>query len=220
MPLEIRPATFAHSEALSRICLLTANYGTSAEGLHSIKELPGLVYALPYVNLPTTFGFVLEDVQQDGTEGEVFGYILGTTDTKLFMEAAEKDWYPSVRENYPKEVSKEEEAKRTEADKQYIKIIHKPDIPSPEVFEVSPVHIHIDLLPQVQRQGWGRKLMGAVVEYLREHHPGIDAIWIGVDPRNEEGKKFYRKIGGKELPTSDGEYFSLLLEDFDKAAAR
>ncbi len=208
MPLEIRPATATHSTSLSRICLLTANYGTSSEGLHNSKELPGLVYALPYVNLPTTFGFVLVDVGEDGTEGEVYGYILGTSNTKAFLAAAEETWYPPIRQKFPPIATGEEDGQRTDADRYYIRIIHTPDIPPPEVFATSPAHIHIDILPNAQRQGWGRKLVGAAVEYLMKQNPTMTGIWIGVDPRNEEGKKFYRKIGGKFLPTSYGECYS------------
>ena len=53
----IREATSSDSPALSRICLLTGNAGQSAEAQHTFGELIGLVFAEPYVHLPTTFAF-------------------------------------------------------------------------------------------------------------------------------------------------------------------
>jgi len=212
MSYSIRTATIKDSDALSKICLLTANFGTSAEHLHHHGELPGLIYALPYVNLPTTFGFVLRSHNEDGTENEIVGYILGTWDTPAFNAAAEKDWYPELRHKYP--LDSPDDSQRTEADKNYISRIHKPDIPPKEILEFSPAHIHIDILPEGQRKGWGKKLIGAAVTFLSEKDPTMQGLWVGVDPRNEEGKKFYRKIGGKFHPTSHGECYVLRFSEW------
>ena len=46
MVLKIRKAAKGDAPALSRIWLLTANAGSSAEALHDFSELPGLVYCL------------------------------------------------------------------------------------------------------------------------------------------------------------------------------
>jgi hypothetical protein len=44
-------------------------------------------------------------------------------------------------------------------------------------------------------------------------------LWAGVDPRNEEGKKFYKKLGGKRLATSHGEVYTLRFSDFWERAS-
>jgi ribosomal protein S18 acetylase RimI-like enzyme len=210
MGFSIRPVTIEDSEALSRICLLTANYGTSAEHLHHHHELPGLIYALPYVNLPTTFGFVLVFNEESGSEKEeVVGYVLGTWDTSVFIEAGEKDWYPPLRIKYPLN-----SPERTENDQIYISTIHRKAIPSIVILEFSPAHIHIDILPQAQRQGWGKKLIGQAVAFLSNHDLNIKGLWVGIDPRNEEGMKFYQKIGGAYYQTPDGEYFTLKFSEW------
>ncbi|KAF7332031.1 N-acetyltransferase domain-containing protein [Mycena kentingensis (nom. inval.)] len=91
----IRKATAADESALSRICLLTADAGKSAEALHDHKELPGLVYSVPYVHLPTTYAFVLVD-------GDVVvGYIVGSKDTRAYEQHAEEDWWPKHAERFP-----------------------------------------------------------------------------------------------------------------------
>jgi len=104
MSATIRPVQSSDDEALSRICLLTGAAGKSAEGAHSIPELLGLIFALPYNRLETTFGFVLVDNEAsvDSKEGGIMGYILGTTDSKKLEAAAEREWWPTLREKYSK----------------------------------------------------------------------------------------------------------------------
>lgn len=106
----IRPARPSDNDDLSNICLLTGNAGSSAEASHSVPELLGLIYALPYNCLETTFGFVLVDtdtpspqsIQNADDTQRVVGYILGTTDSKKFEEVAERDWWPELRKKYTK----------------------------------------------------------------------------------------------------------------------
>jgi hypothetical protein len=105
----IRPARPSDDVDLSRICLLTGDAGSSAEASHSIPELLGLIYALPYNRLETTFGFVLVDADASSPDSvnandtqHVVGYILGTTDSKKFDEAAEREWWPALRKRYIK----------------------------------------------------------------------------------------------------------------------
>jgi len=204
----IRRATVNDSEAISKICLLTANFGTSAEHLHHYGELPGLIYALPYINLPTTFGYVIVSIDESsGSEKSVVGYVLGTWDTMSFIAIAEKEWYPSLRIKYPLDAP--DDVQRLKDDRTYISRIHKPDIPPKGIIDFSPAHVHIDILPEAQRQGLGKKLIGHAVKFLSEKDPELKGLWVGVDPRNEEGKKFYRKIGGTNLPTPVGEYYVL-----------
>lgn len=59
MPISIRPATKADESAVSRICLLTGEAGTSAKSVYTIPELIGLVYAIPYLYMTNAFAYVL-----------------------------------------------------------------------------------------------------------------------------------------------------------------
>jgi GNAT superfamily N-acetyltransferase len=166
----IRPATPADRPSLSSICLLTGNAGQSAESLHHFPELLGLVYAEPYVVVSPSFGFVLE-----AEDKEVIGYILGTPDTRPFESAIEKDWYIPLRSQYPKHPYPQN---ATPSDRHVINLIHRPDTAPEEIISVSKAHVHIDLLPRAQRQGWGTKLMGRAVEYLKEQ--GCDSLFVGI----------------------------------------
>jgi len=66
-----------------------------------------------------------------------------------------------------------------------------------ECIAFSPAHLHIDILPEYQRRGWGKKLIGRAAEYLRGEK--VDGVWVGIDPKNENAKKFYRKLGFEDI---------------------
>ncbi|KAF9527107.1 acyl-CoA N-acyltransferase [Crepidotus variabilis] len=187
MPVNIRRATEADESALSKICLLTADAGHSAEPLHDHGELPGLIYAVPYVKLPTTWGFVMEDEEKE----EVVGYVLGSTDTRYFEQIFEKEWLPPLRAKYL-----EEEMKKP-GDIGYCKLLKKIHTASEESIKFSSVHLHIDILKEYQRKGWGKKLIEKATEYLKEE--GFETVWVGMDPRNTDAKLFYRKLGFQEI---------------------
>lgn len=215
MPFTIRPVVPEDSPALSCICLLTGDAGQSAESLHRHCELPGLVWALPYVSLPSetarTWGFVLVDdvaSDDDHTTTTVKGYIIGTSDTRTYEAATEGEWWPSLRIRFPLSNNGDE---RTKADQEYIDLIHRaPDVALEACLAVSPAHMHINLLPEVQRHGWGRRLVGRVVEHLREQQ--INAVWLGMDERNTAARKFYERIGFEEIKGAPSKLMALDFE--------
>jgi len=215
MSFAIRPVVPEDITAISRICLLTADAGRSAETLHRHGELPGLVWALPYVLLPPmtarTWGFVLVDTSvsdDDHTTQAVKGYILGTSDSRAYEAATEVEWWPPLRIRFPLESGGDE---RTRADKQYIDIIHRaPDPAHAACLAVGPAHMHINLLPEVQRRGWGKELIGKAVDHLRGQ--GIGSVWLGIDKRNTSARTFYEKIGFKGIMGAPNNNLAL---DFD-----
>jgi ribosomal protein S18 acetylase RimI-like enzyme len=66
-----------------------------------------------------------------------------------------------------------------------------------------PAHLHIDLLPELQGQGFGRQLMRTVLAEL--HRRGIPGVHLGVSPTNLPARAFYRKIGFRPLPSDAGD---------------
>ncbi|QRW20658.1 GNAT family acetyltransferase [Rhizoctonia solani] len=200
MPYTVRPVTPADRPVLSRICLLTGDAGQSAEGEYHYSELLGLVYAEPYAVVEPHFGFVLVD----NVSGDVVGYVIGTTDTRAFERNIENDWYKGLRGKYTKDPYPQGS---TSSDKHMINLIHNPDTAPDEIIAVSQAHIHIDLLPAAQGQGWGTKLMGKAVEYLKSQ--GNDSLFVGIDSRNARARSFYLAIGFEGVKTAHGEYFRL-----------
>jgi ribosomal protein S18 acetylase RimI-like enzyme len=194
MSLAIRKATEADTDALFRVCLLTADAGKSAVGLFDYPELPGLTYAVPYLTRKATFAYVLEE---DDTK-EVVGYVVGSHDTREYEEDVIQNWFPvhAIRYLYG---SPFDNPDIKEGDKAYIKRYLNPSVFRTFDWSIafSPAHIHINLLDKHQRKGWGRRLIGKAVEHLKEK--GLDGLWVGVDPRNEEAKKFYKRIGFEEI---------------------
>ncbi|KAJ7684038.1 acyl-CoA N-acyltransferase [Mycena rosella] len=181
MSVIIRRATEADAPSLSRICLLTADAGASAESLHDHGELPGLVYAVPYVKLPTTWAFVLVD------GSKVVGYIVGSKDTRAYEQYAGDHWWPAQAEEYPPA------AMLREADRKYANLLRNMHTASDANITFSPAHLHINILDEYQGQGWGRKMIQTAIEHLKEE--GVKGVWLGMDPRNTGARKFYERLG-------------------------
>lgn len=203
MPVIIRPATEQDEQALSKICLLTADAGNSAVHLHDYAELPGLVYAVPYIKLPTTWGFVLEDTDTK----EVVGYILGSKDTRAYETYAQEYWWPPLVEKYPPSIATKS------GDMHYTNLLRNMHTaPQPNV-DFSPAHLHIDILPAYQKQGLGRQLIRRAVEHLRNE--GLEGVWLGMDPRNVGARAFYERIGFRQVEGApDANQFGLRFDDW------
>ncbi|KAJ3491456.1 hypothetical protein NLI96_g696 [Meripilus lineatus] len=344
----IRRATQADSPALSKICLLTADAGQSGEHLHTMGELPGLMWAEPYVHVPSAVGFVIVDPsitpspstnisssptpnrfvseqehaqmidknthhtahaaghtsetasggdneksneetskskaattyayartgsESDGDgdgQGQIVGYILSAFDTRSYENEVEETWFPHLRVKYPNPdhfefpnppahaslnppslelppvvpeitriptrmptttprgnaptdtdsdaivggsietttkssnsapTAQTEEtplAKLTEADINYLRLIHHFPRTDPSILLFSPAHMHINILPAYQNKGWGRRLIGRLVDYLKRDK-GLTAIWLGMDMRNDNARRFYEHLGFKPI---------------------
>lgn len=210
----IKAVTAQDSPALSRICLLTGDAGASAEHLHNFGELPGLVYAEPYAQLPAGFGFVMVDPTKSDA---VVGYVLGTFDTRAFEQQADTSWYPPLRERYPQHNPPESTAATSPppkpADARYIRTLHNPQRALDVCIAFSPAHLHIDILPEYQRQGWGRRLMARAIEFLQQEN-GIDRVWLGLDLRNAGARRFYERLGFQPLDGAPEGTMGLRFEDF------
>lgn len=183
----VRPATAADAQAITLVCLLTADAGRSAVDLLMHPELPSEVWALPYIALHTGFGFVM--VAVDGAIERIVGYIIGTRDTSAYERAAEEAWWPALRLKYPLGGS------GTPLDTHYTGLVHK-YVPAPDdILAFSRAHIHINILPEYRRQGWGRRLMDVAVQHLQDE--GLDGLWVGSN--GEGGRTFYKKLGFTHL---------------------
>lgn len=60
-----------------------------------------------------------------------------------------------------------------------------------------PIHFHIDILPQYQRQGWGTKLLDALCEHLKSQ--GYNHLSGCCINKNSQGYRMYMKYGFKEI---------------------
>jgi GNAT superfamily N-acetyltransferase len=77
----------------------------------------------------------------------------------------------------------------------------------------SPAHLHIDMLESYQKKGWGRNLVSTAVEYMITK--GLKGVWLGLDPRNEGARNFYKKLQFNTIAgTSDENQMGLRFTDF------
>lgn len=187
MTFAIRPYHPSDLYALYRICLLTSDSGADASRLYRDPELLGHYYAAPYAVLEPDLCFVLTHA------GSPCGYVLGTRDSIVFSERCEREWFPVLRERYPFPAPDDDSR-----DAQLIRLIHAGYHIHPDTIDY-PAHLHIDLLPLAQGQGWGRKLMQTFLQRLREL--GVPAVHLGVGMRNPGAIAFYERVGFHRIKT-------------------
>ena len=184
----IRPARAADEAAVYEVCLQTGAAGQDATALHDDPRALGNIYVGPYLRLEPDLAFVLEDPTG------VCGYVLGALDTKKFFAAYVNQWLPPLRAKHPEPAG--DRAGWTETQKCYHDY-HHPDLFQPEPADEYPSHLHIDLLPRAQGQGWGVRMVGTMLDRLRAQ--GSPGVHLGMWASNTRAFGFYTKLGFQEL---------------------
>jgi len=181
-----RPADYG---AVSAICTQTAEAGGDATGLYVSDELMPDVFVRPYVVYQPDLAFVVEDAQG------VAGYIVGVADTAAFTQWFRREWLP-------REIAGRYEHTQPVVSKDDL-IRHLGFWPErmliPELDEY-PAHLHIDLLPRLQGQGWGRQLIETLASSLNDR--GVPGLHLSMDAANTGARAFYDRLGFAELPSS------------------
>jgi len=191
----IRPYRPGDRDAVAEICLRTAAGGGDATGVYSDDSLMPEVFALPYVTYEPELAFVVDD----GDEGRALGYIIGVADTRAFVEWWKREWTPGFRERHPSlGAPTGRNPGFTEA--QLIEAGVDPDRMLIAEVDAYPAHLHIDLLPELQGQGLGRRLIDTLRDALVAR--GVPALHLGMDPANTSARAFYDRLGFHELPSS------------------
>ena len=182
--IRVERAGLADMAGVYRVCLLTGDAGADASALYPDPELPGHVYAGPYLAQGSGTQLVAVD------EGGVAGYIISTDDTVAFAAWAEKHWWPPLRLRYPL-IDEDTPSGRI------IRLIHQPGSPSHEVLAEYPAHFHIDLLERTRGSGLGRTLVFRLLAELRERR--VPGVHMGVDASNTNASGFYEHLGFRAL---------------------
>lgn len=174
--------------ALYEICLLTGDSGLDASSLYRDPMLLGEVYVGPYLRFAPAHALVAVD------SSGVAGYVLGVPDTVAFEAECERAWWPPLRARYPLSNYPSDTP-----DGRIARLIHNPPTSSPDVVERYPAHLHIDLLPRIQSQGDGRRLLTALLDGLAA--AGARGVHLGVGVANQRAIGFYRRMGFTEVRT-------------------
>jgi GNAT superfamily N-acetyltransferase len=184
----IRPYDPADLARLREICVLTGAAGGDATGRWSTDALLPDLFLEPYTTFAPGWCWVVE------LDGVVQGYLVAVSDTPAFVSWWRDTWAPWFATAYtrPDEpYSPEEELVR--------RGFHPEVMLIPEV-EDYPAHLHIDLLPPAQGQGWGRRLIGLLRSELAD--VGVRGLHLSYDPANTAARAFYDRIGFAPLPSS------------------
>jgi len=186
----IRPFRAGDEPALAAICLQTADAGADATGVLDDDDLWAEIFVLPYAARHPEFVFVVE------TDDRVAGYIVGVPDTREFETWFRDEWWPARGTRWPRP-----EVERSRQDGILIYAYGRG--PGAEPYGDSyPAHLHIDLLPELQGQGWGRRLIETLAEALRAH--GVSGLHLATDVDNTGAIAFYERLGFTPLPSHDG----------------
>ncbi len=190
----IRPYQPGDRDAVSEICLRTAAGGGDATGVYSDDALMPEVFALPYVTYAPDLAFVVDD-----GHGRAVGYVIAVADTRAFVEWWRREWAPGFRARHPQPgPATGHDPGFTEA--QLLDAGANPERMLIAELDDYPAHLHIDLLPELQGQGFGRRLIDTLRSALADR--GVPGVHLGMDAANIGARAFYDRLGFHELPSS------------------
>ncbi|WP_277210357.1 GNAT family N-acetyltransferase [Isoptericola croceus] len=206
--IEIRPYRPSDRAALAEVCARTAAGGGDARGVYSDDSLMPEVYALPYVEYSPDLAFVVVEHGTDGggplavDDGDLLGYIIAVADTAQFAAWWEREWTPGFVARHPtagpatpaRPAYSEDALLRDGRDPQrMVRGLRNGEL------ETHPAHLHIDLVPEAQGRGLGRRLIDTVRATLAAR--GVPGMHLGYDPANTGARAFYDRLGFVELPS-------------------
>ncbi|WPF82246.1 GNAT family N-acetyltransferase [Sanguibacter sp. 4.1] len=175
------------------VCLRTGDSGADATGLYSDPFLLAHVYAGPYPVADPGLTFVLTG------RGRVLGYVVGTADTVGFEEWQERSWWPTLREQLADHPAAD--PGDGSQDWERVQHIRRARPQHDPLYERFPAHLHIDLLPEAQGGGNGRRLMTRFLDALRTR--GVPGVHLGVGSGNPGARAFYLATGFTEARVQD-----------------
>jgi ribosomal protein S18 acetylase RimI-like enzyme len=180
--------------ALYAISLATGHEGGNAAYLYRDAKLMGHIYSAPYALLEPDLVLVVFD--GDG----VAGFVAGTIDTLLWEDVLERDWWPTLRREYPD--PKEASSATWTADQRRAFMIHHPRRTPRKVADAYPAHLHLNLLSRVQGQGIGSILLKAWLDLAEKR--GAAGVHVGVNRANQRALRFWSRNNFQDLKLEGG----------------
>jgi len=181
--VKIRKLERKDEEALIDICFITGD--PFLKKIFPNSYLFSLFWCLYYVWYEENNCFIAYDEKSK----EVIGYIFSTLDTLEQEENFKRKMTPLIKQKL-----KELKIKSIQSRIVVHFIINKPLTKKRKRLIMEyPAHLHINILPEYQRQGIGHRLMIAFEANLREK--GISGFHLEVSAKNKLGINFYEKYG-------------------------
>lgn len=187
----IRPFRAGDEAAVAAVCLQTADAGADATGMFEDDAIWAQIFVLPYVHRHPDLSFVVES-----DDGRVVGYIVCAPDTDGFEDWFHDEWWPERGGRWP-----EPESEQSRQDGTLIYAYSRRAGAEPYGDDY-PAHLHIDLLPEAQGQGWGRELIATLVAALRER--GVTGLHLVASTDNTGAIAFYPRVGFTPIPSHAG----------------
>jgi GNAT superfamily N-acetyltransferase len=184
-PPRLRPVSTADLPALYAISLATGAAGDDATDQYVDGRLLGHIYSAPYATLSPETAFVAED------DLGVGGYVVGAVDTRVFEARLEREWWPRLRAIYD-DPSATPPSMRT-PDQHRAHMIHHPHRMTGAMIETFPAHVHMNLLPRMQRRGIGRRFLELWLSAAQRL--GATGVHCGVNAANHRGLAFWQAVG-------------------------
>lgn len=176
--------------ALSDICVRTADAGADARGMLRDDEIWGAVFAVPYAVHDPSLALVVAD-----EDDRPVGYLVATADTETFEDWFASNWWPAFATRWPIEPHA--------ADADVLRYAGGRRAGQSPYAAEYPAHLHIDLLPSLQGQGWGRRLIDDAAGRLRAR--GVEGVHLVAAARNTGAVAFYPRVGFHALPADEGD---------------
>jgi len=150
--------------------------------MYRSDDLMGDLFAGPYLTLAPDLAFVLDDGRRP------VGYVLGTADTAAFARAYRERWIPRLAGRYPAAATPP-----VSAEDHMLALHERPERLLWPGLRRYPAHLHIDLLPEVQRAGYGRSLIQTFCAAAAR--AGAAGVHVCVVAENAAAIGFYLHLG-------------------------
>ncbi|WP_425066703.1 GNAT family N-acetyltransferase [Reyranella sp.] len=186
---QIRPFNAGDLDACYAISLATGHAGGDASHLYRDPKMMGHIYIAPYALLEPGLTLIAED--RDG----VAGFVAGVVDTSAWEERLEREWWPPLRRRYADPVDVPPD--RQTADQRRASMIHHPAPTPVEIAARYPAHLHMNLLPRLQRRGVGSLLLGSWLSAAGAR--GALSFHVGLNRMNRGALRFWSRQGFSAL---------------------
>ena len=181
MNLKIRRYKKTDIDYLYQICLQTGDNGKDATRYYNDKKLIGHIYSAPYAIFEPELCFILS------MDSKPCGYILETKNTIRYKKWLKTTWYFKLQKSYSMPLDEDNSRDANLIRQLYVQQDNR------EEFENYPAHLHIDILPNAQRRGYGRKLINAFLKELI--YQKVKGVHLIVSKKNINAINFYQKVG-------------------------
>ena len=183
MQVEIRQIDYPRErDALHHICVEAGEGGRSLAADLRDPTLLGGFYAVPYAEYDPGMCLMLR------IDSRPLGFILGTDDTAAFAR-----WFNSTQLPKLRQASRHLDGKAASAAEARLLEDIRRGMEVLDFCRQYPAHLHINILPEAQSRGLGKRLMNEFIDLLQDRQ--VTGVHLGVGAENAQAIGFYESFG-------------------------